>query len=130
MLFPKGKMEKECFMRKEKAKNHFLGKAGYVKLNCAQAVIKVFSDLFDVSDNDIDSFLAFAGGRAPQGRCGAYYAAHYLISRKYPSRASQIEQGFVEAAGSLNCRSIRSKRKLSCLGCVEKAVDLVEGGQV
>ncbi len=36
-------------MRKEKARNHFLGKNGHVKLNCAQSVIKAYHDNFNIS---------------------------------------------------------------------------------
>ncbi len=116
-------------MRKEKAKNHFLGKDGQAKLNCAQSVIKAYYDLFHASAQEVDAFAAFGGGKAPEGRCGAYHAAWHLVLKKNPIKINQLEQDFINAAGSLKCKEIRSQRKLSCLGCVEKAADLLEGEQ-
>ncbi len=116
-------------MRKIKAKNHFLGKDGHVKLNCAQSVIKAYHDLFNASAQEIDLFAGLGGGKAPEGRCGAYYAAWHLSSKEKRLKINQLEQDFVNTAGSIKCKEIRSQRKLSCLGCVEKAADFLEGGQ-
>ncbi|HNW39762.1 MAG TPA: C-GCAxxG-C-C family (seleno)protein [Candidatus Omnitrophota bacterium] len=116
-------------MRKEKAVNYFLGKNGQAKLNCAQSVIKAYHDKFNISIEEIDRFANLGSGKAPAGRCGAYYAAWYLSSKKNDLKLDQLEKGFINAAGSLKCKEIRSQRKLSCLGCVEKAADLLEGGQ-
>jgi hypothetical protein len=114
-------------MRKEKAKHHYSGKEGHKKLNCAQAVIAAFHDEFDVPVQEVDSFASLGGGRSPEGRCGALHAAHYLISKKDPSKIIPLEQVFLEAAGSLKCKEIRGMRKLSCLGCVETAVEFLQG---
>ena len=116
-------------MRKEKAKKHFLGQSGHEKLNCSQAVIKAFHDAFDAPAQAVDAFAACGGGNAPQGRCGAYHAAHYLISQTDSSRAAKLEQEFLNAAGALTCSEIRRKRKITCLGCVEIAADFLEGGR-
>ncbi|MDD5409108.1 MAG: C-GCAxxG-C-C family (seleno)protein [Candidatus Omnitrophica bacterium] len=113
-------------MRKEKARNHFLGKNGHVKLNCAQSVVKAYHDNFNVPIEEIDAFVNFGGGKAPEGRCGAYHAAWHLSSKKNHLKINQLEQDFISAAGSLKCKEIRSQRKLSCLGCVEKAADFLE----
>jgi len=115
-------------MRKEKAGKHFLNKDGHKKLNCAQSIIKAFHDAFGLSEQEVDSFAGFGGGRAPEGKCGAYYAACCLVSKKDPLQIAQLEQGFLDAAGSLKCKEVRKKGKLSCLGCVEKAAELLEGG--
>jgi hypothetical protein len=117
------------FMRKEKARKHFLGQDGHVKLNCAQSVINAYHDVFGAPQQDVDSFAAYGGGKAPEGNCGAFYAALYLASKKYPQQGSVLESEFCSAAGSLKCKDIRSKRKLTCLGCVEKAAELLEGGR-
>jgi hypothetical protein len=116
-------------MRKEKARNHFLGKNGHVKLNCAQSVIKAYHDNFDIPTEEIERFVNCGGGKAPGGKCGAYYAAWYLSSKKNHLKINQLEQYFINAAGSLKCKEIRSQRQLSCLGCVEKVADFLEGGQ-
>jgi hypothetical protein len=116
-------------MRKEKAKLHYSGKEGHKKLNCAQAIIAAFHDVFDIPAQDVDSFASLGGGRSPEGRCGALHAAHYLISKKDPSKIVQLEQEFLEAAGSLKCKEIRGMRKLTCLGCVETAADILQGAR-
>ena len=116
-------------MRKIKAKNHFLGKDGHVKLNCAQSVIKAYHDLFNTSAQEVDVFAGLGGGKAPEGKCGAYYAVWQLVLKNNPLKINQLEQDFINAAGSLKCKEIRKQRKLSCLGCVEKAADLLERGQ-
>jgi hypothetical protein len=115
-------------MRKEKAKLHYSGKEGHKKLNCAQAVIAAFHDEFDAPAEAVDAFASLGGGRSPEGRCGALHAAHYLISKKDPSKTVQLEQEFLEAAGSLKCKEIRSKRKLTCLECVETAAEYLQRG--
>jgi hypothetical protein len=116
-------------MRKIKAKNHFLGKDGHVKLNCAQSVIKAYHDLFKTPEQEVNVFAGSGGGKAPEGQCGAYYAAWHLAFKNNPLKINQFEQDFINAAGSLKCKQIRNQGKLSCLGCIEKAADLLEGGQ-
>jgi hypothetical protein len=113
-------------MRKEKARKHFLGLDGHRRLNCAQAVIKAYHDVFGLQEDEVDGFAGFGGGRAPEGNCGAYQAAHYLLSKKHPDVIDKLAKEFIAAAGSLKCKEVRSLRRLSCLGCVEKAVDLLK----
>ncbi|MFA6358002.1 MAG: C-GCAxxG-C-C family protein [Candidatus Omnitrophota bacterium] len=115
-------------MRKEKAKNHYLGRDGNSKLNCAQSIIKAYHDVFGLPEQEVNAFAAFGGGRAPGGRCGAYYAACHLASKKASYNQSLLEREFLSAAGSLKCKEIRSKKKLTCLGCIEKATEFLEGG--
>ncbi len=116
-------------MRKEKAKNYYLGKSGEGKFNCAQSVMKAYFDLFNIPEREIDACAAFSAGRAPEGRCGAYHAACHLVAKKNPARLASFEREFLSAAGSLECQQIRAKKKLSCLGCVEKAAELLDGGE-
>ncbi len=114
-------------MRKEKAKNHFLGKNECVRLNCGQSVIKAYYDKFEALPDEVALFAAFGAGRAPQGECGAYYAARHLLSKKHTHKIGQSAQDFINFAGSMKCKDIRKLRKVTCLECVEKAVDLLEG---
>ncbi len=65
-------------MPTEKAKKHYLGKDGYLKLNCAQSVVAAFQESCTMADANIDLFVAHGGGKAPQGLCGAVYAASIL----------------------------------------------------
>ncbi len=114
-------------MRKEEARDHYLGREGRKKLNCAQAIIKACHGLFGGAAPDVDAFASCGGGRAPEGLCGAYYAARYLIDEKDPALAARLEREFAAAAGSLKCKEIRALRRLTCLGCVEKAADILDG---
>ena len=107
-----------------KAKNYYLGK-GSTRLNCAQSVIKAFQEHFGYDDKLVAEFLACGGGRAPGGVCGAYFAAKHLLQKKDPAKLTEFDNWFLEKAGSLQCREIREKRQLSCLGCVEKAAEFI-----
>lgn len=109
-------------MSKEKAKKHFLGKDGHERLDCAQAILKVFSDL----DQEHKDTLCKGGGRAPGGECGAYCAAKCLLKKNHPEKLKDFEDYFTNIAGSVNCREIRAMRKLSCIGCVEKAAEYLD----
>ena len=113
-------------MRKQTAKNHFLGQVGCSKLNCGQSIIKAYHDKFAVSADAVERFAAFAAGQAPQGECGAYYAARYLLSKAHHHKIAPLAADFMKLAGSLKCKEIRRQHKLTCLGCVEKAAELLE----
>ncbi len=115
-------------MRKARAKKYFLGEGNSRRLNCAQAVIEAYRDLFGVPEGETAQFAQCGGGRAPEGKCGAYYAAQYLVARKDAKELVGLEQLFKTAAGSLRCRDIRRQGKLSCVGCVEVASEFLEGG--
>ena len=88
--------------------------------NCAQAVAVAFG-------GDPQAFASCGSGRAPEGWCGAAYAAAAL-----GGDAQAVEAVFREKAGSVTCREIRRARVLSCAGCVETATGMlqrpVEGG--
>lgn len=115
-------------MTKEKATNYFLGRDGHKKLNCSQSVITAFRDSFNVEDAELNKFSSYGGGRAPEGFCGAYYAAHSLLSKKGVDGIRKLEREFLSSAGSLKCKEIRSLNRLSCLGCVQKVSEVIEGG--
>jgi hypothetical protein len=109
------------------AKNHFLGKEGLVKLNCAQSVAIAFKEKYSLSEETLEAFRSFGSGKAPEGLCGAYYAAKFLLEKnKAHKNADHLEQYFIEQAGDIRCSRIRECRKLSCLGCVEKSAEYIE----
>ncbi|MFC1510133.1 hypothetical protein ACFL49_00530 [Candidatus Omnitrophota bacterium] len=87
------------------------------KNNCVKAVLKAFQPASKMADDEIVSHAKMGGGRAPEGRCGALYAALQLpqIARIDPQKA---DDAFREEAGSTNCQEIRQKRKLTCRECV------------
>jgi hypothetical protein len=104
-------------MPKEKAKNHYLGKNGHRRLNCAQSVTAAFTE-----DQTALQEVAFCGGgNAPDGWCGAAHAATLLTKNK-----SSVEKTYIEKAGSVKCAEIRGNRKLSCVGCVELGAELAQ----
>ena len=109
-------------MSTEKAKKHYLGQDNHARLNCAHAVLKAFENVVGVDLN----YKCKGGGQSPGGECGALCAAKEILSIKNPQKITEIEIAFRETAGSTKCLDIRRNRKLSCLGCVEKAAMFVE----
>ncbi|MFA4967889.1 MAG: hypothetical protein WC624_06735 [Candidatus Margulisiibacteriota bacterium] len=105
----------------EKAKNHFLGKAGHKRLNCAEAILKAFNEL-DPSEQES---ICKGSGRSPNNECGALCAAKSILKEHDPEKVGELEGKFIKAAGSGKCDEIRKLRKLSCIGCVEKAAELL-----
>ncbi len=116
-------------MSRELAKAHFLGKNGWKKLNCGQAVVRAFKDTYGVQDEMVARFEGFGGGRAPGGECGALHAAKVILGKSKADLQQACEDAFVADAGSPRCKDIRALRKLTCLGCVEKAAAFLEGAR-
>ncbi len=109
------------------AKNYYTGKDGHKRMNCAQSVICAFKEQFGLCEEIVESFNAYGGGRAPDGLCGALYAAKYILEKGVdPAKANELEKYFLEKAGAVRCHDIRGERKLSCLGCVEKSSEFLE----
>ncbi len=111
---------------KETAKAYFLGKKG-TRLNCAQSVAEPFRDKFPLDGKTASTLPACGGGRAPEGYCGAFYAAKCILEQHFPDRSTEGMEMLLSAAGSLKCLEVKALRKLSCVGCVEKSAEVVEG---
>ncbi|MCX6914223.1 MAG: hypothetical protein NT167_14415, partial [Verrucomicrobia bacterium] len=62
-------------------------------------------------------------GRAPEGLCGAVYAACLLA----PSRAEELKAAFAARLGSLHCKEIRAAKKHPCAECVAQGAELLAG---
>ena len=114
-------------MSKTKVKELYLGLNGNKKHNCAQAVIAGFKDKFSLKDELVATFASHGGGKAPEGCCGALYAARHILKDKGVPEIGRCNEAFIKAAGSTKCGEIRSMKKLSCLGCVEKAAEVLDG---
>lgn len=115
-------------MSKEKAKAYYTDKRKDKKLNCAQAVIAAFRDKFPLDENSVALFASFGSGRAPEGACGAFYAAKFILGAA--DRKDDIEKCrsiFLSKAGSIKCKEIRQGKKLSCVECIETASEFLEG---
>lgn len=90
--------------------------------NCAQSVLRGFQKELNVPENLIEKFRSYGGGRAPEGTCGALFAADFLLEK---ISKDSIQGDFVQKAGSFSCREIRRKNQLSCLQCVGMADELL-----
>lgn len=108
------------------AKNYFLGKEGLKRLNCAQSVISAFKDKYSIDNETVELFELYGGGKAPEGMCGAYYAAKFALEQRSPEKLEEFEKYFIDLAGSVSCHQIRANKKLSCLGCVEKSAEFIK----
>ena len=113
-------------MSKEKAKAHFLGQPGHAKLNCGQTIINAFKEKYSLQDSVMAQFAGYGGGNAPDGHCGAFYAAKVVLEKNNPQKLHECEHALLAKAGSTKCKDIRSSRTLSCLGCVEHAAEYLE----
>jgi hypothetical protein len=100
-------------MEVQRAKEHYQGKTG-ARLNCAQSIAAAFGE-------DTAPFAGSGSGRAPEGWCGAAYAAAEITGER-----ARIEQTFLEAAGTVTCAGIRRSRAMSCLTCIETSARLVQ----
>ncbi len=108
------------------ATNHFLAKEGLEKKNCAQAILCAFQEEFQIPQGLIESFKEYGGGRAPDGICGAVYAAEFILGiAGVLEDDSNVVSHIQNLAGSAKCKEIKSHKKLSCLGCVEQCTSYI-----
>jgi hypothetical protein len=114
-------------MSVEKAKKNYLDRTAPRKMNCCESVAHAFKDSIPLPDKELQNYSQFGSGRAPEGYCGAVYAAKRLLEKSGSQKAAEFPEAFKKVAGSAKCREIRSLRKISCLECVEKAAKAVEG---
>ena len=112
-------------MTSQKAKDHYLGRNGLKRLNCAQSVLAAFKDHYGITEDEIEAAISHSGGNAPGGVCGAYCAAKHILGKHHPEKLEEFDKHFRELAGSLGCKEIRKLKKLSCLGCVEKSAEYI-----
>nr|WP_320132716.1 hypothetical protein [uncultured Holophaga sp.] len=100
-------------MEIQRALDHYTGRSG-MRLNCAQAVAAAFG-------HDPATFASCGRGQAPEGWCGAAFAAAHLSGNP-----SAIHDAFEKKAGAITCREIRQARLLPCAACVETAARLTK----
>ena len=87
--------------------------------NCAQAVAAGFGN-----EQLAAEMQTCGGGNAPNGFCGALYAALRLTDQ---SKHADIIAEFTAAAQAAECRNIKGADKpYPCSECVRKAAELVE----
>ncbi len=112
---------------KETVKAYFLGKKGPRKLNCAESVAETFRERFPLDEKTSALLPSCGGGMAPDGYCGAFYAVQCILEKHFPLYSLKGMEQLRFSAGSLKCREIKALKKLSCIGCVEKAAEVVAG---
>ena len=93
------------------------------RLNCAQSVVHAWRGVFGNTAITVPELKPFGAGRAPEGFCGAIYAACLLA----PERADELKAAFAARVGSLFCKEIRAAKKHPCVDCVAEAAELLEG---
>lgn len=91
------------------------------KLNCAQSVLKGFQKEFNISDEEIEEYRAWGGGRVEGGICGALFAAERLL--RQAGKESVVEE-FRQNAGGLLCSELKEKQ-FTCGEYVRMADELV-----
>ena len=101
-----------------KASDHFHQAENY---NCAQAVLAHFKQPAET----VAEFKAFGGGNAPEGICGALYAARHILNDDAKFR-QLCDEFAAQTGGALTCRALKSEAKFPCMQCVDLAAELVE----
>jgi hypothetical protein len=109
-------------MEKPDALAFFRGKHRY---NCAQAILKAYAPKIGLGDSCLEKHSRLGNGLAPEGECGALFAAKSILQD--PAAKKKTEEEFVRAAGSAKCREIRKIRIFTCNQCVLMASDAVFG---
>jgi hypothetical protein len=103
------------------AVRNFRGIEGY---NCAQAILKVFQERFDINPNLISQYAAHGGGNAEDGICGALYAVLQLAANYKLSEI--VRERFEKEVGSVYCDEILCLGRLSCAGCIFTASKILK----
>lgn len=96
---------------------------GPEKYNCAQAILRGFEDVFDVTEDDVKAHKKLGFGRIDNGTCGAPYAAATLLDN--PQDRASLRQRFQERVGTLRCKKIRKAKRISCEQCVRITAEIL-----
>jgi hypothetical protein len=91
------------------------------RLNCAQSVVYAWQQLSVRTGLSVASVKAAGGGHAPQGICGALYAACLAA----PERTDSLKTDFAVRMGSLFCKELRTADEHACRTCVATATELL-----
>ena len=95
------------------------------RLNCAQSVLHAWREVFGNTAITVPELKPFGAGRAPEGLCGAIYAACLLAL----DRAEELKAAFAAGIGSLYCKEIRAAKTHSCAECVAEAAEMLAGAR-
>ena len=89
--------------------------------NCAQTSAAGFDQ-----DGLVEPFKACGGGRAPEGLCGALYAAMELAPE---SKRTEMLEAFRLRNGAVACLELKQTFRVPCPQCVATAAELLEAAQ-
>jgi hypothetical protein len=91
------------------------------RLNCAQAVIHSYRAVSKDDAHSPEDFKGMGGGKAPDGICGALFAACTVHSGDAPC----LIQRFLSRLGGITCKELKGGG-VSCESCVGVAAELLE----
>lgn len=104
---------------KETATKYYKSRQG----NCAQSVAIAWAIKNNENVEITESFSKYGSGKAPEGTCGALYAAYTLSEDKQQLLKDEFT---TFSNGFTTCREIRKDKQMSCVNCVEVAAALLE----
>ena len=87
-------------------------------LNCAQAVAHAFG-----REDLVSGLRTAGGGNAPDGLCGALFAAMQICGN---ASASKIAEAFEKKLGYRRCLNLKKDARVPCPSCVATATELLE----
>jgi len=102
----------------------FFHKAPY-NFNCAQTIAKSFQKEYKIDDELIHDYSRMGSGRAPNGECGAYFAARKVLSDN-EQHVWQLNAAFLKEMKSFYCRDIRPSKEIPCKQVVRLAAEFIE----
>jgi len=89
--------------------------------NCAQAVIHAWNSQTK-NPLPLEDFQTYGHGKAPEGVCGALYAAQKVL----PLQNTLLIEFQQKTQGLCKCKDIRAQRALACAECVKLATQIIE----
>ena len=104
---------------KSAAQSFYAGRRG----NCAQAVAAAWIAVSGSGAVSVADFSSCGRGKAPEGLCGALYAACVCA----PENKARILSMFSDRTGGhVSCRAIRENRAADCVSCVGFAAEILQ----
>lgn len=88
------------------------------RLNCAQVLVYKWCEQNNISDLKVSDLMGLGSGRAPEGMCGALYAAQRIFSEDQNTQLI-LKEKFVYEFGSFSCNTIRSNKEIDCQTCID-----------
>lgn len=86
--------------------------------NCAQTICAAFG-----REDLLEAMKSCGGGKAPEGTCGALYAAMTLAG----DNAACVKEAFCAKHGACTCRDLKGGTpRVACQDCVATAAKLLE----